>query len=154
MDPTPQPETFVPPSTRARVLAALVLVITVSLGVVFVVWGKEWMLRWLSDPMVNAQVRTLRGARMTAAVLVVVVLICCATAAWFACMAWRIRNQGVFPPSSYPVLARTLQLRGVAAERKAREHAVACGLVLFLVVLALAGAFYFLPLAETLQSLG
>lgn len=150
--PEPQEE-FVPPSARARNFAALGIAFSASLAVIFFFWGHDQILRLLSDPMVTQEVRAARSAVLAAAMLATVVLLCFGTAAWLACMAQRIRSQGVFPPAGYPVLTKTPRLHGQAAKSKAREHAVACGLVLLLEVIVLGGAFYFLPLAETLQHL-
>ena len=153
MDSPPLQEEFVPPSVRARVFAALAVVLAVSLAALFVFWGQDKLLRWLSDPMVTQEVRAVRSASLAAAMIANMVMLCFGTAVWLGCMAQRIRTQGVFPPTGYPVLTKTPRLHGEAAQPKAQQHAVACGLVLLLEAIALGGAFYFLPLAETLQHL-
>lgn len=152
MDAAQQSEKFLEPSMATVVSATLLALATVVLSLAVFFWGQPLLLAWLTDPMVDAEVRAVRSARVAATVIGALVLMGFGLAVWLGWVARCIRTQGVFPPSAYPVLTKTRQVHGQAAQRKAREHAAACALVVLLEVAVLGAMFYFLPLLETLRN--
>jgi hypothetical protein len=141
-----QPE-FVQP--RKAVLIAVILLggLCVALSSAWDVWALPGVKAWIAGAENRADLQS-RFAAVIAAVLVAVVVLSVALAAWFWVLSFRMYRYSVFPPQGYPVLVRTAVLRGSAAVRQAKLHAVLGALVLAACAFVVGSLFSIFPLAQ------
>lgn len=148
----PQTVVILPQARTLRWMAALGVAL-LALALWLLLRGQPAFDAWLNDAAVTADERARRTAHGLAVLVTCTALLCLAVAGWLGAMAWRIRRTGVFPPPGYPVLVKTLQVRGPAARAQALQHAIGSGLAILLGAAVLGALFIYLPLAETLRLL-
>lgn len=154
METTEAPQTVVIlPQARTLRWVATLGVALLALALWLLLRGQPAFDAWVNDATVTAGERARRTAQGLAGLVACTALLCLAIAGWLGAMAWRIRRAGVFPPPGYPVLVKTLLVRGPAARAQALQHAIGAALAILLGAGVLGGLFFYLPLAETLRLL-
>ncbi|MEJ6002883.1 hypothetical protein [Paucibacter soli] len=150
-----------PPSTpvehvRPGKIDFLVLAILLALPIAIEYLSQRWAFPTARSWIASAATTSLqeqRFALVVACVLAIVLVCSVALAAWFWVMSARIRRAAVFPPVGYLVLVKTAVLRGTAAKRQARAHAIYGFLAITLCVGFIVSIFVLFPLAPALWRL-
>jgi hypothetical protein len=140
---------FVRPRKALPLVVAGLLALAVAMGLVWERWAFPAIKSWVASATTTAA-REERFALVLAGILAIVVACSVAVAAWFWVMSARIFRQSVFPPAGYPVLVKTPIVRGAAAVRQARIHAVLGAVVIALCIYVLVSLFTIFPLAALL----
>lgn len=143
------PTEFVRPRKVVLLVGAGLVTLAVATGFVWEGWAFPAIKSWVASAPTNAA-REERFALILAGLLATVVACSVALAAWFWVMSARISRHSVFPPAGYPLLVKTAIVRGPAAVRQARVHAVLGALVIALCIYVLASLFMIFPLAAVL----